>query len=181
MTRKRSRLLTVLLILGVTFATITTLPRYAKSVSARALPKTAAPVLINTCIITRDVDRLTAFYEQVLQIESHKEGEGYVEFRTDAGVLALFAEGAQEKYIPGSAVASQNQSVILEFRVSDVDHEYARLRDIVKVWVKGPTNQPWGTRSIYFRDPDGNLVDFFERVHPQAGADPARFHSSLRG
>lgn len=23
---------------------------------------------------------------------------------------------------------------------------------------------PWGTRSIYFRDPDGNLVDFYSPV-----------------
>jgi catechol 2,3-dioxygenase-like lactoylglutathione lyase family enzyme len=45
--------------------------------------------------------------------------------------------------------------------VSDVDQEYARLHDLVKQWVKEPTTQPWGTRSIYFRDPDGNLVDFF--------------------
>lgn len=31
----------------------------------------------------------------------------------------------------------------------------------VKTWVKPPTTQPWGTRSIYFRDPDSNLVDFY--------------------
>jgi len=62
--------------------------------------------------------------------------------------------------IPGSATPAHNQSAILEFRVSDPDAEYARLRDFVK-WVKPPTTQPWGMRSIYFRDPDGNLVDFF--------------------
>jgi uncharacterized glyoxalase superfamily protein PhnB len=61
----------------------------------------------------------------------------------------------------------QNHSAILEFRVSDVDQEYARLHDVVKQWVKAPTTQPWGTRSIYFRDPDGNLVDFFAQVAPQ--------------
>ncbi|HKW35048.1 MAG TPA: nuclear transport factor 2 family protein [Candidatus Acidoferrum sp.] len=31
----------------------------------------------------------------------------------------------------------------------------------MKIWVKPPTTQPWGTRSVYFRDPDGNLVNFF--------------------
>jgi len=76
-------------------------------------------------------------------------------------VLAIFSAQAQEKYIPGSATAASNRSMILEFRVSDVDGEYARLRSLVKVWVKPPTTQPWGTRSVYFRDPDGNLVDFF--------------------
>jgi catechol 2,3-dioxygenase-like lactoylglutathione lyase family enzyme len=51
--------------------------------------------------------------------------------------------------------------MILEFRVADVDREYARLKSLVEVWVKPPTTQPWGTRSVYFRDPDGNLVDFY--------------------
>jgi catechol 2,3-dioxygenase-like lactoylglutathione lyase family enzyme len=32
---------------------------------------------------------------------------------------------------------------------------------LVKTWVKPPTTQPWGTRSLYFRDPDGNLIDFY--------------------
>jgi catechol 2,3-dioxygenase-like lactoylglutathione lyase family enzyme len=117
-------------------------------------------VLVNTCLVTNDVAGLSAFYSRVLQIEPHKESDSYVEFRTDRGVLALFAGDAQEKYIPGSAKAAQNRSLILEFRVSDPDREYARLQGSVE-WVKGPTTQPWGTRSIYFRDPDGNLVDFF--------------------
>src|SRR5215469_11619961 len=116
--------------------------------------------LINTCLITNDVRGMAAFYSRVLQMKPRWDGDSYVEFRTGAGVLALFAADAQERYIPGSAAAGQNRSAILEFRVGDVDREYARLRDQVK-WVKGPTTQPWGTRSIYFRDPDGNLIDFF--------------------
>jgi catechol 2,3-dioxygenase-like lactoylglutathione lyase family enzyme len=124
-------------------------------------PSHVEPALINTCLITSDVKTLTAFYSQVLQIEPRKSGDDYVEFPTKVGTLALFAATAQEKYIPGSATAGQNHSSILEFRVGDVDEEYARLRPVVKSWVKGPTTQPWGTRSIYFRDPDGNLIDFF--------------------
>jgi catechol 2,3-dioxygenase-like lactoylglutathione lyase family enzyme len=119
------------------------------------------PALINTCLITNEVKALTAFYSQVLQIEPHKTGDDYVEFPTKVGTLALFAATAQEKYIPGSAMAGQNRRSILEFRVGNVDEEYARLQPLVKSWVKGPTTQLWGTRSIYFRDPDGNLVDFF--------------------
>ena len=56
----------------------------------------------------------------------------------------------------------------LEFEVADVDQEYSRLQTIVKHWVKPPTAQPWGTRSIYFRDPDGNLIDFYAWVKPRA-------------
>jgi catechol 2,3-dioxygenase-like lactoylglutathione lyase family enzyme len=119
------------------------------------------PTLINTCLITNDVNRLATFYAQVLKTKPQRVGDDYIEFQTTAGVLAIFSAKAQEKYIPGSARPGENHSLILEFRVNDVDDEYARLHEFVKTWVKGPTNQPWGTRSIYFRDPDGNLIDFF--------------------
>ncbi|HEY1895019.1 MAG TPA: VOC family protein [Terracidiphilus sp.] len=118
--------------------------------------------MINTCVITEDVKRLVGFYEAVLKHKGDWSGSDYAEIATGAGVLAIFSADAQEKYIPGSAKAATNHSVILEFQVADVDEEYRRLQGIVKDWVKPPTTQPWGTRSIYFRDPDGNLVDFYK-------------------
>ena len=136
------------------------------SLRSDAAPSRMNPVLINTCLITASVDRLVGFYEPVLQLKAERTGHDYAEFHTGTGVLAIFSAQAQEKYIPGSAVAAANRSTILEFRVADVDREYQRLQPLVKVWVKPPTTQPWGTRSIYFRDPDGNLVDFFMRPTP---------------
>ncbi len=138
--------------------------------SDSAAPQTS-PDLINTCLITGNVDRLVAFYEPVLGIKAQRSGPDYAEFRTPVAVLAIFSEKAQQKYIPGSATGGSNRSLVLEFRVSNVDQEYARLRKLVTTWVKPPTTQPWGTRSIYFRDPDGNLVDFYT---------PARAHAPAR-
>ena len=120
-----------------------------------------SPVLVNTCLVTDHVNDLIAFYESVLNRKALRTGETYAEFRSGRGVLAIFSAAAQESYIPGSAQAGSNRSVIVEFQVADVDREYRRLQPIVKTWVKPPTTQPWGTRSIVFRDPDGNLVDFF--------------------
>jgi|SRR5271156_2181087 len=153
----------VLLGTGLTIVALA-LALHAKTNDRNVLAPNAPPVLINTCLITTDVNRLAAFYARVLGIEPHRDGDDYVEFRTSRGVLALFAANAQEKYIPGSARAGENHSVILEFEVDDVDREYARLHNIVLTWVKEPSTQPWGTRSIYFRDPDGNLIDFFTIV-----------------
>ncbi len=120
-----------------------------------------APVLVNTCLITGHFNEMVAFYESVLGKKAERSGADYAEFRSNRGVLAIFSAAAQERYIPGSALAGNNKGVILEFQAKDVDAEYRRLQRIVKTWVKPPTTQPWGTRSIYFRDPDGNLVDFF--------------------
>jgi catechol 2,3-dioxygenase-like lactoylglutathione lyase family enzyme len=120
-----------------------------------------SPRLMHTCLITDNVNRLVEFYEPVLKLKPQWSGKDYAEFHTGAGVLAIFSAAAQEQYIPRSAEAGKNRSAILEFDVADVDEEYARLQSLVKTWVKPPTTQPWGTRSIYFRDPDGNLVDFY--------------------
>jgi uncharacterized glyoxalase superfamily protein PhnB len=136
-------------------------------VRGNAASPQANPELINTCLITNNVDRLIAFYEPVLGIKAERSGADYAEFHTGNGVLAVFSENAQQQYIPGAATAANNRSLVLEFRVSDLDGEYARLHNLVKTWVKPPTTQPWGTRSFYFRDPDGNLVDFFTRAGAQ--------------
>lgn len=127
------------------------------------LPRDPAhtPALVNTCLITGNVKRLVDFYESILDLRAKWSGPDYAEFRTGVGVVAIFSEEAQETYIPGSTKAARNQSIVLEFRVADVDQQYKRLQSVVKTWVKPPTTQPWGTRSIYFRDPDGNLVDFY--------------------
>lgn len=119
------------------------------------------PKLMHTCLITNNVNQLVRFYEPILRVKAQRSGEDYVEFHTGAGVLAVFSAKAQERYMPSSTDAAGNRSAILEFEVADVDAEYIRLRSLVKTWVKPPTTQPWGTRSIYFRDPDGNLIDFY--------------------
>ena len=71
-----------------------------------------------------------------------------------------------------SARAADNHTIIIDFRVDDVDAEYARLASIVGEWVQEPTTMPWGNRSILFRDPDGNLINFF---NPATDAAIERF------
>ena len=129
--------------------------------------RTPRPVLINTCLITGKFTQLVDFYQRVLGIAPRVSNGVYAEFRTDRGVLAIFTAEAQEQYIPGSAMPASNKSAILEFRVANVDEEFMRLRDFIEIYLKPPTNQPWGTRSFYFRDPDGNLIDFYAPVKTQ--------------
>jgi catechol 2,3-dioxygenase-like lactoylglutathione lyase family enzyme len=140
------------------------LPGVLGSGAAKVTHPVGSPTLAHTCLITGDVERLVDFYEPILKIKAKRSGDDYAEFTTGASVLAIFSFAAQEKYIPGSSQAAANHSLVLEFQVTDVDQEYRRLRGIVKTWVKPPTTQPWGTRSIYFQDPDGNLVDFFSPI-----------------
>jgi catechol 2,3-dioxygenase-like lactoylglutathione lyase family enzyme len=58
--------------------------------------------------------------------------------------------------------------VIIEFLVDDVDKAHQELAGLVDDVVQEPTTMPWGNRSLLFRDPDGNLVNFFTPVTPAA-------------
>ena len=110
-------------------------------------------------IITDDLDRLVRFYEQVTGVSAERPAPVFAELVMP---VPLFAEG--------SAHAADNHTVIIEFQVDDVEAEFARLRDFVDDWVQEPTTLPWGNRSIVFRDPDGNLVNFYTPVTPEATA-----------
>jgi predicted enzyme related to lactoylglutathione lyase len=68
----------------------------------------------------------------------------------------------------GAARPADNHTAIIEFRVDDVDGEYRKLKTIASEVVQEPTNMPWGNRSLLFRDPDGNLINFFTPVSPEA-------------
>ncbi len=66
-------------------------------------------------------------------------------------------------FAPGSAHPADNHSAIVEFLVDDVDRVHQDLTGFLTDVVNGPATMPWGNRSLLFRDPDGNLVNFFTR------------------
>ena len=55
-------------------------------------------------------------------------------------------------------------SYTIEFEVEDVDQEFERLQAMNVEIVKPPTTQSWGRRSVWFRDPDRNIVNFYASV-----------------
>lgn len=119
--------------------------------------------LTHVCIITEDVKGLSDFYAKVLKIDPDFYGD-YAELKTDVGTLALFDVDSYEKLAGDKAVPKSNRCAILEFNVEDVNAEFERIKETGAEIVKPLTTQPWGSRSFYFRDPDGNLVNFYSRV-----------------
>lgn len=119
-------------------------------------------------IITDDLDRLVGFYEQVTGVPAHRPAPPFAELVLPSVTLAIGHSQTVPLFGAGSARAADNHSVIIEFRVDDVDAEYARLAPSVADWVQEPTTMPWGNRSMLFRDPDGNLVNLFTPVTAEA-------------
>lgn len=134
-------------------------------------------ILASIRVITDDIKGLAAFYERVTGVEPQWLTDAFAAFRTEAGALALADVGSLTYGgTPGIAEPASNRSAFIEFRVDDVDAEYARLtgEGIVESFELEPTTMPWGNRSILFRDPDGNLVNFFAPLTDEAKARNAR-------
>lgn len=68
----------------------------------------------------------------------------------------------------GVARPAANKSVIIEFLVENVDEDYGRIKDLTSEIVQKPTTMPWGNRSMLFRDPDSNLINFLIPVSAEA-------------
>jgi uncharacterized glyoxalase superfamily protein PhnB len=94
--------------------------------------------------------------------------EDFAEFRTISATLAIAGTRTVSLFAPGAARPADNRSVILEFLVDDVDSVHQNLTGFVEDFVNEPATMPWGNRSLLFRDPDGNLVNFFTAVTPAA-------------
>lgn len=123
---------------------------------------------VSVRIITGDVARLVAFYERATGVPAQWATEDFAELRTASAALAIGSTRTVPLFAPGSARPAENHSVILEFLVDDVDRVYENLTGFVEDFVNEPTTMPWGNRALLFRDPDGNLVNFFTPVTPSA-------------
>ena len=115
-------------------------------------------------LVTEDVQRLTRFYERITGAKAAILNRGYVEFQhSPCAGLAITATSPTRAYGESVLAPSRNRSLVLDFEVENVDSHYARLKDSVSDWVLPPTDMPWGNRSMLFRDPDGNLINFFSQ------------------
>ncbi|WP_406168361.1 VOC family protein [Streptomyces canus] len=123
---------------------------------------------ISIRIITGDVARLVEFYERATGAQATWTNEDFAELKTAGATLAIGSTRTVPLFAPGSARPADNHSVITEFLVDDVDSVYNNLTGFVTDFVTKPTTMPWGNRSLLFRDPDGNLVNFFTPVTPAA-------------
>jgi predicted enzyme related to lactoylglutathione lyase len=123
--------------------------------------------LTQSRIVTDDVEGLAAFYARLLGV-SVTLNEYYVEVPAGAVTVGFskrrFTEYTEDDQAP-AAGPKRRDEVILDFHVDDVDAEYERIATFAGITVvTPPTTQPWGSRSMIFRDPEGNLVNVFSRA-----------------
>ncbi len=124
--------------------------------------------LVSLRIITADIKTLVQFYEKATGIEAKWLTDDFAEIVTSSFTLAIGSTRTLAFFGEGVAQPAANKSVIIEFLVENVDDEYERIKDLTNEIVQKPTTMPWGNRSLLFRDTDGNLINYFTPVSPEA-------------
>jgi catechol 2,3-dioxygenase-like lactoylglutathione lyase family enzyme len=117
-----------------------------------------------TVIFVRDMAAMRRFYEDILCFPLSRElSPHWIEYRVGGNTLALARPGLTAADVP---TPSGSASLQLAFKVSA--HEVDRCADeLVRQGVNllsPPTNQAFGHRTLFFRDPDGNLLEVFADI-----------------
>jgi catechol 2,3-dioxygenase-like lactoylglutathione lyase family enzyme len=118
-------------------------------------------------IVTANLEPMRAFYQAVLQIEPQIYRGNYVEFTLETGTLALWRQSECAAFGLGALRGTTNDRVLIELEVADVNQEYARLQGIQVDVLQELRTQPWGYRTLYVRDLDGNVLTLYTAVEEE--------------
>ena len=115
-------------------------------------------------IFARDMAAMRRFYEDILGFPLRRElSPNWIEYRVGDNTLAL---ARPSKTAADAPTPNGSASLQLAFKVSalEVDRcadELVRQRvDLLSP----PTDQVFGHRTLFFRDPDGNLLEVFADI-----------------
>ncbi|MBZ4043231.1 VOC family protein [Flavobacterium hibisci] len=124
--------------------------------------------LVSLRIITADIKKLVKFYEGATGTTAKWATDDFAEVILESFTLAIASTRTLAFFGDDVAEPATNKSIIIEFLVENVDDNYEMIKGMTSEIVQKPTTMPWGNRSLLFRDPDGNLINFFTPVSGEA-------------
>lgn len=108
------------------------------------------------------LDRSVTFYRDVIGLDVRIEGDGYVEFAMANTKFSLFERSKLPELIGRGGGTPPCGEV--GFLIEDVDEEAERLRGLGVEILSGPMDRPWRERTLHIADPDGNIIEFAQKL-----------------
>ena len=125
--------------------------------------------LVQSRLVTTDVAAMARFYAALVDTVV-VTNDYYVEVATPAQRIGV-SRVRYSDVTGGSCGPPEGVdvgAVILDFAVDDLDAEHDRIWGLDVDWLMMPTLQPWGRRSMMLRDPEGHLINVFEKKEGEA-------------
>src|SRR6266576_1153478 len=117
-----------------------------------------------TVIFVLDMAAMRRFYEDILGFPPLRElSPGWIEYRIGDNTLALARPSLTASDVP---TPNTSASLQLAFKVSTPEVDQC-ADELVRQGVNllsPPTDQVFGHRTLFFRDPDGNLLEVFADI-----------------
>lgn len=115
-------------------------------------------------LFVTDMAIMAHFYRDVLGMRTDWNGAVNAELYSSEMRLLMFGRDDFEKMTSRKYTYPTDQNGTLELSFSllkyeDVDQEYERVVKAGATPVFPPTDEPWGQRTSYVSDPDGNLIE----------------------
>ena len=111
-------------------------------------------------VLCDDLDRMKVFYRELLAFPVESESATGLTFRTGSLFLGL---RQRTRAYDGRGVRVGLPGVQIAFLVplAEVDSYHKQLVDNGIEILDAPKDQPWGHRTVYFSDPEGNLLEIY--------------------
>ena len=116
-----------------------------------------------TVIFARDMEAMRHFYENVMEFPLLRTlSDRWIEYRIGSTTLALTARGGRFHDTP----PERGALLQLAFRVPpEAVAACAAALEVKGIKLISPlTDHPFGHRTIFFRDPDSNVLEIFAEI-----------------
>ena len=120
------------------------------------------PALGHVILYVSDLAASVTFYREVAGLDHRFTDAGYAEFGTGATRFALYETRRAEWLTDHPVQPGPAGEIVL--LVEDVDAVAASLRARGVALLAGPTDRPWGHRTLHIADPDGFVVEFAQEI-----------------
>lgn len=116
-------------------------------------------------IFVSDMKKMVTFYREVLGFEIEwEEGWSNVFLKKD-GTLFLFygredfEKMTSRKFSYASGIQGHYELALSVDSFAEVDTTFQKVVEKGAIPVMEPTTEPWGQRTCYIADPEGNLIE----------------------
>jgi lactoylglutathione lyase len=120
-----------------------------------------------TVVFVKDMAKCKTFYRDTLGLQVTEHDPEHVAVQMDNVYFLLLEVGAAAHMISEQELdlsIEDGPRGLLAAGVEDVDAAYEVLKAKGVTFLRPPTDQPWGLRTAYFADPEGNLWEINQPI-----------------